>query len=68
MSLSPIFFIILDALGLETFLIMQDFRNILIVSTALEALILSLAFADRYIILQREKGKVDTRILEESTL
>jgi two-component sensor histidine kinase len=57
--------IILDALGLTS--IMQDFQNILMVSTALEALILSLAFADRYIILQKEKEKVDTRILQEST-
>jgi len=57
--------IILDALGLTS--IMQDFQNILMVSTALEALILSLAFADRYIILQKEKEKVDTLILSEST-
>jgi len=57
--------IILDALGLTS--IMQDFQNILMVSTALEALILSLAFADRYIILQKEKEKVDARILQEST-
>lgn len=52
-------FIILDALGFTS--IMQDFRNILIVSTALEALILSLAFADRYIILQKEKRKKKSR-------
>ncbi len=58
-------FIILDALGLTS--IMQDFQNILTISTALEALILSLAFADRYAILQNEKEKVDARILEEST-
>ena len=57
--------IILDALGLTS--IMQDFQNILMVSTALEALILSLAFADRYIILQKEKEKVDALILSEST-
>lgn len=57
--------IILDALGLTS--IMQDFQNILIVSTALEALILSLAFADRYSILQKEKEKVDALILLEST-
>ncbi len=57
--------IILDALGLTS--IMQDFQNILMVSTALEALILSLAFADRYVILQKEKEKVDARILQEST-
>jgi two-component sensor histidine kinase len=34
--------------------------------TAFEALILSLAFADRYIMLQKEKEKVDARILLES--
>lgn len=58
-------FIILDALGLTS--IMQDFQNILMISTALEALILSLAFADRYAILQKDKDKVDARILQEST-
>ena len=56
--------IILDAIGLTS--IMQDFQNILMLSTALEALILSLAFADRYIILQKEKEQVDARILLES--
>ncbi len=56
--------IILDAIGLTS--IMQDFQNILMYGTAFEALILSLAFADRYIILQKEKEKVDTRILIES--
>jgi two-component sensor histidine kinase len=59
------FLIILDAIGLTS--IMQDFQNILMFGTAFEALILSLAFADRYIILQKEKETVDTRILEEST-
>lgn len=57
--------IILNALGLTS--IMQDFQNILTVSTALEAFILSVAFADRYMILQKEKERVDTRILKEST-
>ncbi|WP_309496888.1 7TM diverse intracellular signaling domain-containing protein [Sulfurovum sp.] len=56
--------LILDALGFTS--IMQDFQNILIITTALESLILSLAFADRYIILQKEKEKVDARILSES--
>jgi two-component sensor histidine kinase len=55
---------ILDALGITS--IMQDFQNILMFSTAFEALILSLAFADRYIILQDEKEKVDARILQET--
>jgi len=55
---------ILDALGITS--IMQDFQNILMFGTAFEALILSLAFADRYIILQVEKEKVDARILKET--
>jgi len=37
------------------------------IGTAFEALILSLAFADRYLILQKEKTRVDARISEEST-
>jgi len=55
---------ILDALGMTS--IMQNFRNILMFGTAFEALILSLAFADRFIILQEEKEKVDTHLLAES--
>ena len=57
--------IILNAIGLTS--IMQDFQNILMFGTAFEALVLSLAFADKYIILQKEKEKVDARILKEST-
>jgi len=56
--------IILNALGLTS--IMQEFQNILIFGTAFEALILSLAFADRYTILQREKDIADKHILNES--
>jgi len=55
---------ILDALGMTS--IMQNFRNILMFGTAFEALILSLAFADRFIILQEEKEKVDAHLLAES--
>jgi len=55
---------ILDAIGITS--IMQGFQNILMFGTAFEALILSLAFADRYIILQDEKEKVDARILQET--
>ena len=55
---------ILDALGITS--IMQNFRNILMFGTAFEALILSLAFADRYIILQKEKEHVDRLILNET--
>jgi two-component sensor histidine kinase len=56
-------FIILDALGFTSF--MQNFQNILMFSTAFEALILSLAFADRYIILQKEKTHIDKKMLRE---
>jgi two-component sensor histidine kinase len=55
--------IILNAIGLTS--IMQKVQNILMIGTALEAFILSLAFIDRYAILQKEKEKVDTRILDE---
>ncbi len=54
----------LDALGVTS--IMQEYRSILAWSTAIDALILSLAFADRYIILQQEKTEVDRLILNES--
>ncbi|MEA2048283.1 MAG: 7TM diverse intracellular signaling domain-containing protein [Campylobacterota bacterium] len=57
-------FIILNAIGVTS--IMQDFQNILMFSTAFEALILSLAFADRYTLLQKEKEKVDRQIISES--
>ncbi len=56
--------IILNAMGLTS--IMQEFQNILIFGTAFEALILSLAFADRYSILQKEKDIADKYILNES--
>ena len=57
-------FMILDALGITS--IMQDFRNLLMFSTAFEALILTLAFADRFIILKEEKEKVDEHFLAET--
>ena len=57
--------IILDAIGLSS--VMQYFQNILMFGTAFEALILSLAFADRYVILQKEKEKVDAHIRQESS-
>ena len=56
--------VILDAISLTS--IMQDFQNLLMFSTAFEALILSLAFADRYAILQQEKEEVDQHILDEA--
>jgi two-component sensor histidine kinase len=53
-----------DALGLAS--IMQTYQNLLICGTTIEALILSLAFADRYAILQYQKEAVDQHILDES--
>ena len=58
------FLLILDALAVST--IIQKYPNILMFTTAFEALILSLAFADRYLILQKEKAFVDAQILQES--
>ena len=58
------FIIILDALGFTT--VIQKYPNILMFGTAFEALILSLAFADRYLILQKEKAFVDAQIIKES--
>ncbi|SFV90848.1 response regulator receiver sensor signal transduction histidine kinase [hydrothermal vent metagenome] len=57
-------FIILDAVGITTF--MLHVKNILMFGTAFEALVLSLAFADRYRILQHEKAVADAQILDES--
>ncbi len=53
-----------DALGFTS--IMQSFRNLLAWGTTIEALILSLAFADRYTILQEEKTQADQLILDGS--
>jgi len=52
------------ALGLTS--IIQVYPNALLWGTTLEALILSLAFADRYAILQKEKEKADAYILNEA--
>ena len=51
------FIMILDALGLIS--MMHKLSNLIIFLTAIEAIILSLAFMDRYIILKREKERVD---------
>lgn len=53
-----------DALGLTS--IMQSFQNLLAWGTTIEALILSLAFVDRYAILQQEKEEADQLILDEA--
>ncbi|WP_052746119.1 7TM diverse intracellular signaling domain-containing protein [Sulfurovum lithotrophicum] len=55
---------LLDVLGMVS--LMRYFNSLLLFGTALEAFILSLAFADRYLILQAAKEKADTRILLES--
>lgn len=56
--------IIADALGFTS--IMQYFQNILMWGTAVEAFVLSLAFADRYQILKDAKEQSDVRLLHES--
>lgn len=57
--------IILDTLGLSE--LMHSFPNLVSWATAIEALILSLAFADQYTLLQEEKNKVDKKVLIEVT-
>ncbi len=54
---------ILDGLGLIS--VMQDFPNLIMYSTALEALVLSLAFTDRYILLSKEKDRMDAALVHE---
>jgi len=56
--------IILDTLGFTS--LMYYFHNALIWGTALEAFILSLAFADRYMILQQAKHSADKQLLEQA--
>jgi two-component sensor histidine kinase len=56
---------ILDALGFIS--VIEAKPNIVLYATALEALILSIAFADRYMILQKEKQKLTVLRLKEST-
>jgi len=52
-----------NALGFSS--IFQDFRNMLMYSTAFEALILTLAFVDRYLILKDEKERTDAKLFKE---
>jgi two-component sensor histidine kinase len=54
----------LDALGWTS--LMQANRTLLVWGTAIDALILSLAFADRYAIVQRQKEHADLALLNES--
>ena len=55
---------ILDALGFISVIELKP--NILLYATAVEALILSIAFADRYTILQKEKQEINALRLQES--
>lgn len=55
---------ILDAMG--QLHVIQKIPNLLMYTTAIEALVLSAAFADRYMILQKEKEKLDALRLKES--
>ena len=55
--------IILDALGLAS--IMQKYQYLLMIATAFEAMVLMLAYADRYILLQKEKESSDKKLIEE---
>ncbi len=58
-------FLITDALGITTFLV-DFFNNSLILVTVIEAFILSLAFADRYLILEKEKQQKEKQLTEET--
>jgi len=58
-------FLITDALGITTLMI-DFFNNSLILVSALEAFILSLAFADRYLILEEEKRRKERQLVEET--
>ena len=56
---------ILDGLGLIS--TMDELPNLILILTALEALILALAFTDRYIVFKSEKEKADAILLGELT-
>jgi len=56
--------IILDISGVIA--MTQHYQNILLWTTATEALVLSLAFADRYMLLQKEKETISLQYLKEA--
>jgi two-component sensor histidine kinase len=58
--------IITDSMGLTT--LFSEHNNLFLFAVSFEAIVLSLAFADRYMILQKEQGKVNRLLLEESRL
>ncbi|WP_428739730.1 7TM diverse intracellular signaling domain-containing protein [Sulfurimonas sp.] len=55
-------FMILDGLGIIS--IMLDMPNVILYATVVEALLLSLAFTDRYSLLQEEKEKADQLLVK----
>ncbi len=65
-SIVSLFYLIMifDSLGFSS--LMYYFQNALIWGTALEAFILSLAFADRYLILQNKARKAEQKVLYET--
>ncbi len=52
-----------DALGITS--LMQTYPNSLLLGTTIEALILSLAFVDRYVLVVKEKERADKKVLQE---
>ncbi len=52
-----------DALGITS--LMQIYPNSLLLGTTIEALILSLAFVDRYVLLVKAKARADKKVLQE---
>ncbi|MDM5272025.1 hypothetical protein PGH07_07525 [Sulfurovum sp. zt1-1] len=58
--------VISDSLGLSTLFV--EHNNLFLIAASFEAIVLSLAFADRYMILQQEKEKVNRLLLAESQM
>ncbi|UFH59946.1 7TM diverse intracellular signaling domain-containing protein [Sulfurovum mangrovi] len=58
--------VITDSMGLTTLFI--EHNSLFLFAASFEAIALSLAFADRYMILQKEQVKVNRLLLEESRL
>lgn len=56
-------FMIIDALGVVS--IMEKYHNLLLISSSAEALFLLLAFADRYMILRKQKDDLSNKLISE---
>ncbi len=56
-------FMIIDALGVIS--IMEKHHNLLLISSSIEALFLLLAFADRYMILRKQKDDLSNKLIFE---